>query len=80
MAKVNSKREITTPARQCDETAIKPDDEVEGKIVDGWLVVKKKDRNNKEITLEQALEGFPVDLNEEDKDWLDDEPVGKEIL
>ena len=78
MAKINSKRQITLPAKQCNEAGIKPGDEVESVIVDGWLVIRKKEDGNS--TLEQALEGFPIELDEEGREWLDDKPVGKELL
>lgn len=78
MATVNSKRQITLPAEQCKEAGIKPGDEVETEIVDGWLVIRKKEAEKS--ALERALEGFPAELNEEDREWLNDKPAGKEIL
>lgn len=78
MAKINSKRQITLPTKQCDEAGIKPGDDVETMIVDGWLVIRKK--GGKNSTMEQSLEGFPAELDEEDQQWLNDKPVGKEIL
>lgn len=42
MPKVSSKRQITLPARQCDQLGIKPGDDVETFVADGRLTIVRK--------------------------------------
>ena len=42
MPRVSSKRQITIPARQCEELGIQPGDEVESFIADGKITLIKK--------------------------------------
>jgi len=76
---------IRIPASVIQQMNLNGETEVQGELIDGKLILSAKPKpvRQRKYTLEELLAGYPpeeLELSDEDREWLNMKPVGKEEL